>query len=102
MDMLCLGAAPSLKHTAMNSSRDSIAGLQAIGHVWTDLFYDAGVVTAHDGAFGGEEIDVLPVGGVEGYGFGSDEDVVVAEFGDGRVEDQLGFAWALDLNGFLS
>ena len=36
-------------------------------------------------AFGGEEVDVFPVRGVQGHGGDFDEHVVVAELGQGRV-----------------
>ena len=68
----------------MHEACDSITFLEGYGHGGTDFFNCIGVVAAYGGRRV-NEVDVLPVSGVEGHGYGFDEDVVRAERRDRDV-----------------
>ena len=86
---------------AVHEARDPVPFLEMLGDALADGFDRAGIVAAYERAFGGEEVDVFPVGWVEGDGDGLDEDVAVPKLWDGAVRDELGIFRALDHDGFL-
>lgn len=101
-DILGKGAVLVLHRiAAVHEARDSVAFLEMFADTLADLFDRAGVVAADERAWAREEVDVFPVGRVEGDGGGFDEDVAVAEVRDRTVRDELGVFGALDHNGFL-
>lgn len=80
---------------------DQVALLQVLGHPAGDLLDDAGVVPPHQGPLGRAVVDRFPVRRVQRHGDGLDEDVAVAEPGDGAVPDEAGHAGADHDDGFL-
>jgi hypothetical protein len=49
----------------MNEPGNLITFLKGLTDIWTDLNNGAGVITAGGGVCAGEEVDVLPVGGID-------------------------------------
>lgn len=85
----------------MNKPSDLVANLQSIGNRRADLLDNTAVVTSNDGALGGQEVNVLPVCWIKGDSDSLDFDIIVTQFGNRGIGDQLGLSGGLDLNGAL-
>ncbi len=93
---------PLHRIAAVHEAADPVADLERFRHPRRRNRFDrAGVVAADHGAGRGQVVDVFPVGRVQGYRVGFDEDVTRAQLGDGPVGDEFGVFRTLDHDGFL-
>jgi hypothetical protein len=76
----------------MDHSRHPVAYLDPISHFGPDSFHDATVVAANYCAGAGKIVNVLPIGRVQSHRLGFDENIVIAELGNGSVGNDFGLA----------
>lgn len=86
---------------AVDEAAHPVTLLEGLLDGGADFLHDTGVVAADEDAGRREVLDVLPIRGVQGHANGLDEDVVVAELGDGAVGDQVPLLRGGDGDGFL-
>ena len=87
--------------STVSKAADFISLFPWLRNILANGFDYTGVITANQCPVRSKVVDMLPIGWVEGYGDGLDEDIAIAEFGDGVIGDYGGFTRALDDDCFL-
>lgn len=65
--------------TTTDESGNFFTNLERSGDSLADLFDNSSIIAAHNGARGGAAIQAPPICGIQGDGFGLDDDVVVSK-----------------------